>query len=147
MQITLQQLAARANACLEGFEVWVQAFVADDALLEEWAADLPAELRALCCCRHLGAWCPAELLAPQLSAHRTADLFPVALHIAARGCRNLSHGYPFDDDSQEAPADNIYYMLTAHKFGSVAQLPASAIGALLRLAMRLHSRINNLNTA
>ncbi|WIA21597.1 hypothetical protein OEZ85_000785 [Tetradesmus obliquus] len=119
----------------------------DGLVTAEWAADLPAELRALCCCRQLGAWCPAELLAPQLSAHRTADLFAVALHIAARGCRNLSHGYPFDDDSQEAPAENIYYMLTAHKFGSVAQLPASAIEALLWLAMRLHSRINNLNTA
>jgi hypothetical protein len=63
VQITAQQLVACAYECFEGFEVWVVAFCIAGVPLQEWAADLPEEMRLLCCGRPV-----SELLGDQVGA-------------------------------------------------------------------------------
>jgi hypothetical protein len=53
VQITPQQLVVRAYECFEGFEVWVAAFDAVEVPLQQWATDLPVELRLVCCRREV----------------------------------------------------------------------------------------------
>jgi hypothetical protein len=51
MQITGQQLLQAAYSCVDGLEVWVEAFDSAGVPQQEWAADLPPGMRHVCCFR------------------------------------------------------------------------------------------------
>ncbi|WIA15686.1 hypothetical protein OEZ85_002311 [Tetradesmus obliquus] len=79
VQITGQQLVARAYEGFQRFEVWVEAFSAvwPRVPLEEWAADLLAELRRVCCCQSIA-------VTDQLPAAAVEALLRLALQLCGR---------------------------------------------------------------
>uniref|UniRef100_A0A383VTJ7 Uncharacterized protein n=1 Tax=Tetradesmus obliquus TaxID=3088 RepID=A0A383VTJ7_TETOB len=137
LQITAQQLVARAHEGFYGFAVWVEAFTAAAVPLEEWAADLPAELRHVCCCDRV-----TETNSEQLTPARTADLLAVAFNVAAYRRR---HRDPLTPANYQTVL-NITDVLcqSTYAYAATAQLPAAAVEALLRLAVQLHGRTTNL---
>ncbi|WIA15649.1 hypothetical protein OEZ85_002275 [Tetradesmus obliquus] len=143
VQITAQQLADRAYACFEGFEVWVQAFSAA-VPLEEWAADLPDELRRLCCFEGIGG--PAnEHLLQDLTPARTADLLAVALTVLVAAFKAAAcdqNFQPFGIRLSTA-ANNLYDMFIQPMDTATVNLPAAAVEALLRLAVQLRCKTSD----
>uniref|UniRef100_A0A383WC66 Fanconi Anaemia group E protein C-terminal domain-containing protein n=1 Tax=Tetradesmus obliquus TaxID=3088 RepID=A0A383WC66_TETOB len=130
VQITGQQLLVRAFEGFEGLDVWVQALSNARVPLEGWAADLPAELRRVCCCDRLEGPINEHLL-KGLTPARAADLIAVALNVVG------------SDHQGHAPGEHFMTFLnvsTLFRQPATAQLPAAAAEALLRLVMQLRHR-------
>jgi hypothetical protein len=74
MQITGQQLVQAAHSCVEGLEVWVEAFDSAGVPQQEWAADLPLGMQHVCCFRKVPkqvcAVCVHQHSAVQSSVHK-----------------------------------------------------------------------------
>ncbi|WIA35930.1 hypothetical protein OEZ86_004309 [Tetradesmus obliquus] len=142
VQITGQQVLERAYNCFDGFGVWAAAFDAAEVPLEEWAADVPAELRRLCCCDTNNDDADSDAnetslssLPPQLvrdlSPGRATDLLVVAFNVAA----HMHIRYCFDERASTA-VDNVFGMFSDAAF--TAQLPAASVETLLRLVPQEH---------
>uniref|UniRef100_A0A383VX03 Uncharacterized protein n=1 Tax=Tetradesmus obliquus TaxID=3088 RepID=A0A383VX03_TETOB len=115
VQITAQELVAAAYACSDSFRVWVEAFSAAAVPLEEWAADLPAELRLVCCYDGVGKYVNEHLLM-DLTPARAADALAVALNVLAVTFKKAER-------NQGLPA--------------AAQLPTAAVVELAQQAVRV----------
>ncbi|WIA08620.1 hypothetical protein OEZ85_008049 [Tetradesmus obliquus] len=140
LRITAQQLVARTHEGFYGFAVWVEAFTAAAVPLEEWAADLPAELRHVCCCDRV-----TETNSEQLTPARTADLLAVAFNVAAYRRRHRDPLTPANYQTVLNITDVLCQSTYAYAaYAATAQLPAAAVEALLRLAVQLHGRTTNL---
>ncbi|WIA15685.1 hypothetical protein OEZ85_002310 [Tetradesmus obliquus] len=136
VQVTGQQLVAAAYKCFDWLGVWVQAFSAAGVPLEEWAADLPAELRQMCCWRLYGGLTREVIdqLLQDLTPARTADLLAVVFNMA--GC-----GPPGSHLSDaEVMIPRLFLPPTSD---AMARLPAAAVEALLRLAVQVQGRTTN----
>uniref|UniRef100_A0A383W0H1 Uncharacterized protein n=1 Tax=Tetradesmus obliquus TaxID=3088 RepID=A0A383W0H1_TETOB len=136
VQVTGQQLVAAAYKCFDWLGVWVQAVSAAGVPLEEWAADLPAELRQMCCWRLYGGLTREVIdqLLQDLTPARTADLLAVVFNMA--GC-----GPPGSHLSDaEVMIPRLFLPPTSD---AMAQLPAAAVEALLRLAVQVQGRTTN----
>ncbi|WIA22306.1 hypothetical protein OEZ85_004622 [Tetradesmus obliquus] len=128
VQITSQQLVARAYKGFEGLGVWLEAFSAAGVPLVAWTAELPAELRPVC----RGSSAFSDQLVQDLTPARTADLLAVALNVAA---------------SSSSAVDSVRYMFRQPAYAATAQLPAAVVETLLRLAVQLHGSPSNKATA
>ncbi|WIA35783.1 hypothetical protein OEZ86_004172 [Tetradesmus obliquus] len=112
--------------------------------LEEWAADLPDELRRLCCFEGIGG--PAnEHLLQDLTPARTADLLAVALTVlvaAFKAAARDPNFQPFGTRLSTA-ANNLYDMFIQPMDTATVHLPAAAVEALLRLAVQLRCKTSD----
>ncbi|WIA15655.1 hypothetical protein OEZ85_002281 [Tetradesmus obliquus] len=144
-QITAQQLLALAYEHYEWVGVWADAFAAAGVPLQEWAAGIPADLRGLCCCMDIFAPDDSDEDAAEhvqvqdLTPAHATDLLAITLSVAAsrKAADNDHLMNPLGCDA----LTNIVQMYGDPAYTTI--LSTTAVEALLRLAVQLHSRNPN----